>query len=1419
MDLEGFGGQRVKYLFSYWNKLIDRSCKDTDPSTGRRISVPQLTKITLPDGTTYKFDKNGLPAYQNTCFGGIEDAPGFLTRVELPTLGSYEWEIQEYSFPPGEGNDPFNTNAGVLKKIVKDKAGQVVGEWRYKSTTVGKNDSGTGDPEKHTEVVTPTGECSKHFFNARYWLTPSQGKGWEYGLNFVRSEESNGKYLSSQVWTSSTAGGSCTGTKLRSTYADYRHDKLPGSNTPSDQWFNSNRAPKSSRTVFHDDGDKYIETEMSDDDGLGHFRQTVTRSNFVTTSRERTEFTNFNKVSGTYWTTGYQPPPVTEPWILNSYDYKEAADSFALDQTEARAEFDFDPATGFLRATRTLATGKTRSAKDVLLVLEPGPLGEVLSETAYGGDIQALDTGSGWTVPTTWHRKVQHTYQYGVRKTSEIIKPAGTPFGLKSYDVDLDASTGKVTVSRDPAGFVTSFVYDAMGRLLEAVPQAGGKAVATMTPATSTTPAKYRLTTKSNNGATVLADSEQYLDEFGRTWKERRWMPDLGWVERETLYDAGGRRASVSAWGDLTKKTQYLEYDPFGRPGRIRPPEGAQHDQILTYKGDREVTLKVSIATSASAETLVSSVKRYDAFGKLRTVHEKPFSDNTWMGAGYRYNVSGKLVSIWRGDPTTGTHQSRRLIYDNRGFLLHEKHPEKGANGNGFVYYRDYDALGMAGRMLDGPNDLGYVYDDLGRILRINDRNQGSRPLKEFVYDGAPGYGAGKLWKAKRHNYLTLPWNGTETDYWVEDTYSYGAMVGKLSQVTTRFQRGPFQYTQQIGYNAMGQVFSHTYPQCDSGFACPQTPAPAKTIQYNYNRGYLRSVTGWTNNITYHPSGSRSALPRANNVTDRTDVDTTSPGRLARFYTQGAQPMNWDSGLLQFDGAGNIKAAGSEVYVYDKINRLVSGTVNGETQTYTYDSFTNLTDVTHTGGSGPSNSRSISVVPSTNRLSMATYDAAGNMTGWGSNTYTYDPFNSLVQINGGERTYLYNAADHRVAVIDNTVAPRKEAYSVRNPTGKVLRIFGFTGSNIPENREWIQDYVYAGGALVAVDSAENGVRHYHRDHLGSLRLVTDSAAQVVGSHAYFPYGDEQTDPGQNGETTKYTGHERDENGPGTLDDLDYMMARFYSPHLARFLSCDPKRGRASVPISLNRYAYAWGSPTLYVDPSGMDICYENVTTVVTDEDGNQVTTVVSRRPYHCGDENIDICSDPLYRAYPECTGQDSIEEINELLGDPEQDVFERQGINLGAADGWLETLGNFAANRTAVNRARCVAVLSSVPRGPSELKHEHTIFLFNDGSVSPIYWDSRNPRDLPNNLSYSEWLQVAAKIHGHTDPAHYYPSGADVSITFGSGVFMVFEDFISLWQRGGGEQDVFLFPWALIGSPEPSQSDCYAETVIDWGGN
>lgn len=109
----------------------------------------------------------------------------------------------------------------------------------------------------------------------------------------------------------------------------------------------------------------------------------------------------------------------------------------------------------------------------------------------------------------------------------------------------------------------------------------------------------------------------------------------------------------------------------------------------------------------------------------------------------------------------------------------------------------------------------------------------------------------------------------------------------------------------------------------------------------------------------------------------------------------------------------------------------------------------------------------------------------------------------------------------------------------------------------------------------------------HRDHLASVRLLTDAAGQRVQRSHYRPYGDRS-----GGLVVSEGGGPRAPESKGYIgkrDDPDaglvYLHARYYDPQLGRFVQpdwWDP----LEPGVGTNRYAYAGNDPVNRSDPGG-----------------------------------------------------------------------------------------------------------------------------------------------------------------------------------------------------------------------------------------
>jgi RHS repeat-associated protein len=99
---------------------------------------------------------------------------------------------------------------------------------------------------------------------------------------------------------------------------------------------------------------------------------------------------------------------------------------------------------------------------------------------------------------------------------------------------------------------------------------------------------------------------------------------------------------------------------------------------------------------------------------------------------------------------------------------------------------------------------------------------------------------------------------------------------------------------------------------------------------------------------------------------------------------------------------------------------------------------------------------------------------------------------------------------------------------------------------------------------------------FHHDQLGSTRILTDTAGQVISTFTYDPYGRLSSSTGATTTPLLYAGQYRD-----TESGFFYLRARYYDPSTAQFVSRDPLASITGQP-----YGYASDDPLDAVDPGG-----------------------------------------------------------------------------------------------------------------------------------------------------------------------------------------------------------------------------------------
>jgi RHS repeat-associated protein len=124
-------------------------------------------------------------------------------------------------------------------------------------------------------------------------------------------------------------------------------------------------------------------------------------------------------------------------------------------------------------------------------------------------------------------------------------------------------------------------------------------------------------------------------------------------------------------------------------------------------------------------------------------------------------------------------------------------------------------------------------------------------------------------------------------------------------------------------------------------------------------------------------------------------------------------------------------------------------------------------------------------------------------------------------------------------------------------------------------------HYYANGQRVAT-RVDGSLYYMHQDHLGSTVAVSDASGQAVGRVQYDPYGEVLTSTLPVTLTDRlFTGQRLD-----SSTGLYYYNARYYDPHLGRFIQPDSLVPDLLNPQAWNRFSYCYNNPASYVDPGG-----------------------------------------------------------------------------------------------------------------------------------------------------------------------------------------------------------------------------------------
>ncbi|WP_243890571.1 RHS repeat-associated core domain-containing protein [Cellulomonas dongxiuzhuiae] len=855
------------------------------------------------------------------------------------------------------------------------------------------------------------------------------------------------------------------------------------------------------------------------------------------------------------------------------------------------------------------------------LVTLKDPIGNV-TEYTYTAAGRTASVTDGEGNRTTW------TYDGQGRVATERL-PLGNA-AKRSGESDAD-------VEKRRAAYNTTFRYDFRGNLVRAErPDAQGRLVQVdsrfdelgrpveqVDELGATTQMSY------DAAGNVTGMKDEDGDTLGMTYdgaNRRTGGSGVGSPARIEYDQVGNPTRQVTASGGVIT----WEYDDDGRPVAITEPrghlEGADPAAFTTRYTYDQAGNPVEVRDPLGNTTRSS----YDAVGRLTSA-----TDAAGSVVQYRYDAADRLLTV-RGPDATGDQQVLTYTYDANGQIKGRRDPL------GHETKLEYD---RAGRTVASTDAIGrrreYVYDANSNLTQL---------VTARVVEGDPRLDPNREARTVAMQYDTLDRLvsrklGTEGELF---TFGYDAKNRLVSMADPRGVREHrFDTTGRLAEVARtdvgGAVEKFTYGYDDQDNLTERTYPDGTKITASYDvadRLTSLTATGAGRSATYGfgwdvaDQLTSITFPESTGLTEAREYDPA--GRMTRVATTRAGGEVVSAHDVVRDAVGNPtlitqtrNAGGPQVveatsYAYDKAHRLTSacygaqscapGAPAAERYDYGYDLVGNRTSHAVTTATGKATTTAtydagdqltreqttvtgtLTGIPDVEAGTREfTYDAEGNLTSDGEETYEYHLDRTLASAtsDGVSTTYAYDAAGMRLSSTSTDEA------GATGSTAWAWDVNGGLPTIATETRTGTDgagttSFLYApdGSPLGLAEGGEQ-FSHYVRDWLGGTSAVVSAGGAAQWAYDYDPFGGargtdleaggQQLAEDAPGNPMQFTGGYRDDTQSGRY----HLRARNYDTGTGRFDSVDPVVGSGQV-TAVSSYAYASNRPTAMTDPTGRE---------------------------------------------------------------------------------------------------------------------------------------------------------------------------------------------------------------------------------------